>query len=105
MLEHGADNASNLIRRLALDFIQFHFYFQGEVVEVVFVGANPKNSAENQVSLMVFQSFKVSLHFTGESPISKNVSGFSPTLFVEVGKCSVGTASVELDVEHKPMKI
>lgn len=27
------------------------FYFQGEVAEVTFVGANPKNSAENQVSI------------------------------------------------------
>ena len=35
-------------------FIRSHkmsFYFQGEVVEVTFVGANPKNSAENQVSI------------------------------------------------------
>lgn len=27
------------------------FYFQGEVAEVTFVGANPKNSAENKVSI------------------------------------------------------
>lgn len=34
-------------------FIRTHkinFYFQGEVAEVTFVGANPKNSAENRVS-------------------------------------------------------
>lgn len=27
------------------------FYFKGEVAEVTFVGANPKNSAESQVRI------------------------------------------------------
>ena len=43
---HHSNSAKNA-------FIRTHkirFYFQGEVVEVVFVGANPKNSAEILVS-------------------------------------------------------
>lgn len=42
------------------------FYFQGEVVEVTFVGANPKNSAENRVSIKdsfyEFKSTSVAFH-------------------------------------------
>lgn len=51
------DNISNpnTAKRHVLDLIRCHFYLQGEVVEVTFVGANPKNSAENQVSFIVFQ--------------------------------------------------
>ena len=39
---------------------EISFYFQGEVVEVTFVGANPKNSAENRVSIndSFFYEFK-----------------------------------------------
>ena len=37
---------------------EISFYFQGEVVEVTFVGANPKNSAENRVSIDSFYEFK-----------------------------------------------
>lgn len=50
------DNVSNpnVAKRHVLDLIRCHFYLQGEVVEVTFVGANPKNSAENQVSFIVF---------------------------------------------------
>lgn len=57
ILECIVNNASNMntAKRLVLDLIECHFYFQGEVVEVIFVGANPKNSAENQVSIVVFQ--------------------------------------------------
>lgn len=43
-------------------FIRTHeinFYFQGDVAEVTFVGANPKNSAENRVSISEsFYKFK-----------------------------------------------
>lgn len=31
-----------------------NFYFQGEVAEVIFVGANPKNSAQNEVGISDF---------------------------------------------------
>lgn len=40
---------------------RMNFYPQGEVVEVTFVGANPKNSAENRVSISdSLYDFKVS---------------------------------------------
>lgn len=57
ILECLVDNVSNpnTAKRLVLDLIKCHVYLQGEVVEVTFVGANPKNSAENQVSIIVFQ--------------------------------------------------
>lgn len=45
----------NTAKKHVLDLIEYHFYLQGEVVEVTFVGANPKNSVENQVSFIVFQ--------------------------------------------------
>lgn len=57
ILECKVDNVpnSNTVKRFVLDLIKCPLYLQGEVVEVTFVGANPKNSAENQVSIIVFQ--------------------------------------------------
>lgn len=50
---------------------EISFYFQGEVVEVTFVGANPKNSAENRVSINdSFYEFKsTSLAFHLQIPL------------------------------------